>query len=82
MSIDFIHHDSDSVSINVVHCSSHISQNNQKTSIKLINIDQKINQKQLKYLVLILIKTSLTLYTAEFYSSADQLQLKVKKIAD
>ena len=71
MSVDFIYYDSNSVSINVIYHSSHTSQNN-----------QKINQKQSKYLVSTLIKMSLTLYTAEFYSSADQLQLKVKRVAD
>ena len=64
-------HDSDSVSINIVHHSSHTDQNN-----------QKINQKQLKCLVSILIKMFFTLYTAEFYSLTDWLQLKVKKVAD
>ena len=71
MSVDFVHHDSDSVSINIIHHSSHISQNN-----------QKINQKQLKHLMSTFIKTSFIFYTAKFYSSASQLQLKVKKIAD
>ncbi len=60
------------------------------TSVKIIkkcqsnqsNIDQKINQKQLKHLVLIFIKIFLIFYTAEFYSLADQLQLRVKKVAD
>ena len=41
MSVDFVHHDSDSVSINVIHHSSHTDQNNQ-------NMNQKINQKTIK----------------------------------
>ena len=71
VSVDFVHHNSGSVSINVVHHSSHISQNN-----------QKINQIQSKYLVSTFIKMSLILYTAEFYSLTDWLQLKVKRVAD
>ena len=60
------------------------------TSVKIIkkcqssqsNTDQKINQKQSKHLMLIFIKTFFIFYTAEFYSLTDQLQLKVKKVAD
>ena len=71
MSINFVHHDFDSVSINVVYCSSHTGQNN-----------QKINQKQLKCLVSILIKMFFTFYTVRFYSLTGQLWLKVKRVAD
>src|SRR6266487_4024483 len=53
---------------------AHINQNI-KMLIKLI-------KKQLKHLISTLIKTSLIFYTAEFYSSTNQLQLRVKKIAD
>ena len=74
MSVDFIHHDSDSVSINIIHCSSHTDQNI-KTSVKSI-------KKQSKCLVSTFIKMFLTFYTAEFYSLADWLWLKVKKVAD
>ena len=83
VSVDFVHHSSGSVSINIVHHSSHTDQNNQK-NISQVNqtLIKKSIKKQSKCLVSILIKTSLTFYTAEFYSSADQLWLKVKKIAD
>ena len=46
------------------------------------NIDQKINQKQLKHLMSTLIKISLIFYTTRFYSSMSQLWLRVKKVAD
>ena len=82
MSVDFVHHDSDSVSINVIHHNSHISQIIKKHQSSQSNTNQKINQKQLKYLMSIFIKMFLIFYTAEFYSLADQLQLRVKKIVD
>ena len=74
VSVGFVCHDPGSVSINIVHHSSHIDQN-----IKMLI---KSIKKQSKCLVSILIKMSFTLYTAEFYSLTNQLQLKVKKIAD
>ena len=82
MLVDFVHHDSDSVSINVVHHSSHTDQNI-KTLIKSIKIlIKKSIKKQLKHLVSTFVKMSLILYTAEFYSSVSWLWLKVKKVAD
>jgi len=44
MLVDFVHHDSDSVSINIIHHSSHISQIIKKCQSSQSNTDQKINQ--------------------------------------
>ena len=79
MSIDFIYHSSDSVSINIIHHSLHISQNNQKMLIKSIKHWLK---NQSKHLMSIFIKISLILYTAEFYNLMSWLWLRVKRVAD
>ena len=62
---------------------AHMSvKNSQNADESIKMLIKKSIKKQSKCLVSTLIKMSFTLYTAEFYSLADQLQLRVKKIAD
>jgi len=56
--------------------------NNQNIDESIKMLIKKSIKKQSKCLMSIFIKMFFIFYTAEFYSSVDQLQLKIKKVAD